>query len=189
MPKPFIIAFNGPPGSGKDFLAAKLGLPLVRFSQPLKHAAAACFGATVDAAGYNKILEDNKDNTDYFFQGMTYRQLQIWLSESVFKPKFGVGVFGAIAAETITSRELNQVVIPDCGFLPELQELEYRTPKHKIFVFSLFRDGKTFVGDSRAYLDPRAVPAGVEHHILTNNVPGGEEALATITGLVHRGTR
>ena len=77
------------------------------------------------------------------------RQWLINVSENVVKPLAGKNYFGKALADSITS---DLVVVSDSGFMEEVMPLVERG--HDVYVLRIVRDGFTFEGDSRRYLEP-----------------------------------
>ena len=84
----------------------------------------------------------------------------IWVSEEVIKPLFGYNYFGKYLAEEIGVSDSCGVVISDSGFAQELMPIldrDYYTFNDiEVHVVQLTKDGCTFEGDSRTYLDKRS---------------------------------
>jgi len=125
------------------------------------------FGMDVDR--YHEIIEDGrlKERSNPQLMGMSAREAQIWLSEDVMKPKFGKDVFGQIAAnkiESIRPERCRRFVVTDCGFTEEAEVLVKRFPG-QVRVVQIQREGCSFDGDSRDWLDTDVAPT----LITTNN--------------------
>lgn len=129
-----IIILNGPPSSGKDeiakYLAGRYGAEHMEVKELLTDAA-------VRAAGVSRKLWDALYEREYKEIPTPYlhingvrvspRQWMIHISEKVFKPLFGKGVFGEAAANKLNySGDLSAdrlVVFSDGGFIEELVPL------------------------------------------------------------------
>jgi len=173
-----IVALNGPPHVGKDTLGDRIALMrddvgLFKFAQPLHEAAEAFGHGDKEAVGWS---------------GMTGRQFRIWLSEEVFKPRFGSDVFGSILAGRLTSAAPTSrvAVITDCGFFDELDKVAAQLPLKRIILVRLIRDKLTFAGDSRDYVrdHPVAWWETVDLHLQT-----GQEAADArrLNGIIEEG--
>jgi hypothetical protein len=165
-----VVLCNGPPRSGKDEIAKalrKLQFQQDRFSAPLKAMIPAMLGVT------HEELEVCKDEPHPAIAGgLTYRQLQISLSETWFKPNFGDDIFGVLLADRIARKracDVNRMcslptrfVIPDSGFLPELAGLVDMLSGHRLtarlLVIHTSRPGCDFSIDSRGYLSAAHSP-------------------------------
>lgn len=167
-----IVIFNGPPRSGKDSAAYMLAQTLsmvnrpcvmMKFSQALKDAASEILANSMTAKEHDTIgdFEDVKDAHKFKTLGITYRQLQIDISEKFMKPLYGEDVFGKIAEAQIrfhlveTDRTVDDditFIFSDGGFDVELEHLCKAFGKENVLVVKMIRDGCTFDNDSRGYL-------------------------------------
>ena len=86
----------------------------------------------------------------------------IWISEDVIKPQFGDQYFGVVMAEAVRDSHV-PVVITDGGFPDEVKPLVSAGIQANIC--RLHRDGYTFAGDSRDYLNLE----GYHHRIVTRD--------------------
>jgi phosphomevalonate kinase len=154
-----VILLNGPPRSGKDtaseMLLAKLGYGAVfyRFASPLKHAVHALFGFQ---GVHEEHFTDTKNTPNAALLGFTPRDLYIWLSEQVVKPKFGTGFFGRAAVNHMRALPKDRViVVSDCGFQEEVDILTSALGPENVFVLHIKREGTSFDGDSRGWVFPQ----------------------------------
>ena len=154
-----IVLLNGPPRSGKDEAAKALSAACSAFhykmSYPLKTAIPAFFGLE-DKAHY---LEANKDNEIKELFGVTYRQAQIALSEQWAKPLLGKAVFGHIAVRHLRNHSGpgRVCVVSDSGFVEEIIPIVEAFGHRNVLIIQLRRDGCSFEGDSRSYVDYNGV--------------------------------
>lgn len=88
------------------------------------------------------------------------RQAMINMSENVMKPLFGSDVFGKAAAFDLLE---GFNVFSDGGFEEEIEPLINEVGKSNILIIKISRDGCTFEGDSRNYIDVDGVRS-VELH-------------------------
>lgn len=150
--KPLILALNGPPGVGKDFLALYLrqhrDFAHFKFATPLKLMLAELFDVSP------QFIEKEKDQ---LIHGHTIRQWLIELSENFVKPRAGRGFFGKMLAFRLLKSFATRIVISDCGFVAELEALANALPSYHIQPLSIAREGHTFEFDSRSYLPSHVV--------------------------------
>jgi hypothetical protein len=110
-------------------------------------------------------------------EALSPRQALIHVSENVIKPQFGKDFFGLAAADKCVKEDCDFAVFSDAGFISEIAPLAsiYQT----LIIVRLYRDGFTFEGDSRSYLE------GINNAydiILQEGRPG--DALETIKNIV-----
>lgn len=166
MPK--IILFNGPPSSGKDTMASMINGLLeesscvVKFAAPLKTTVLHLFCGGDSRKFYDldtDPVKKNEGRDDIFFtnldgQVVSCRQAQIDVSEKYLKPIYGQNIFGRILAATIENDKDHDVfLVSDSGFRPEAEELVREFGEQNILLVRLHRDGTSYDGDSRSYID------------------------------------
>jgi hypothetical protein len=152
-----ILFLNGPPRSGKDTLGRTVFLEFNarqhKMAEPLGAGVPAMFGIHPDR--WRVMREAEKDVPQADLMGWTPRQAMIWLSEEVMKPRFGDDIFGRIATNELakmqTTTELT--IITDSGFKEECVPVVKKFGNKNCFLVRLHRDGCSYVGDSRSYLD------------------------------------
>jgi len=150
-----IILLNGPPSSGKDFAATYIvktfkNTRQVKFAGILKEKTHALYGFINRPYNY---YEEVKDLPNCDFYGITPRQAYINVSELYFKPTHGKNIFGKILAEELKEYNNKLIVISDSGFTEEAEVLIKEYGAHNIILVKIEREGHTFNGDSRSYLD------------------------------------
>lgn len=149
-----IIAFNGPPRSGKDTLANLLKTHLesnyyqhkverVALSLPMRISACACLGQEYTEDWY----ESNKDVVHPLI-GTTFRQFMIDLSERHIKPMYGHAFWTRSAIVSIKPKT-HIVIISDLGFQSEIDYLNQLYGPDNVLVVQTDRVGSTWKGDSR----------------------------------------
>ena len=171
-----IIILNGPPNSGKDFIADKLiALTLentkvahLKFSAPIKSAVHNILN--IATSGPNKLdIEILKDTERPEFYGKTPRQAYIEFSEEYMKPMYGTDIFGRLLLKKIEEKKsygYKSIIISDGGFNDEVQVLLNSYPQ--LHIVKLFRKDCTFKNDSRDYV---TVGENIHHYTNSNYDP------------------
>lgn len=169
-----IILLNGPPHCGKDeaarLMASCMGTHDYKMSRPMKHQLFELFGFTTDKI---KWIEANKDIPIAFFNGMTWRQVQIEFSEDFMKPRFGDDIFGKIAVLNVNNIMHPYITISDSGFRDEAVPIIKSVGNKNVLLVRIIRPGTSFDGDSRSYWDQSGL--GLTE-IEINNYYGTEES-------------
>mgnify|MGYP001544900178 CR=1 FL=1 len=176
MSKPYVVFLNGPPGSGKDYAAdvlmhdSGLHVETHKFAAPIKRSIAILCNTSVRA------MENNKTKVMLPY-GVTGRQMMIDFSDKWMKPAYGKDIFGKILAEHIGAimqmHEQDEklgltgkpdetgmpvgnpdlFVITDSGFDYEAEHVLKLFGNDNALLIRLHRDGHTFDGDSRSYIE------------------------------------
>ena len=187
-----VILFNGPPRSGKDTVATrvwgdyltntKYEVEYERFSFPLKKGLAGFFDVPYDEFG-NNIMEADKD-LPRLPNRKTYRQAQISFSEDWAKKFFGPNIFGELMVERINtfvagveSGGIPLILIPDSGFIEELEPIVGAFGPSAVAVVKMFREGCTYEGDSRSYLSQERLDRMGVHTVRLYNDSTPEDLL------------
>lgn len=163
MSSPKLILWNGPRHSGKDTAAlyceAELKAHHFKMSAPIKAAIRAMFDLCDEEVEY---LEKIKTESSFILFGRSYVETQISFSESWAKRLFDPWVFGRLAAIRIRNHmrknpEQGLYVCSDSGFTTEAESVIDIFGKKNTMLVKIHRDGKTFAGDSRSYIDIEGV--------------------------------
>lgn len=155
-----VVLLNGPPGAGKDTLGNALKVNfdarLLKFSEPLKYAVLAMMNIR---DMHPEDMEDIKDEPLEALLGFSYRELQIWLSESCMKKKFGKDVFGKLLARRVqSSTSAPFTAITDSGFESEAETLIDELGYKQVYLIRVHRTEHDFSNDSRGYLECPRLP-------------------------------
>jgi len=166
----YVVAFNGPPGSGKDTAAAMAYRWLTgegyncydyKMSKPLKVAING-FCRVENPEQPHEELKKKLTPWSGPANAVTFRQAYIDFSESYAKPLWGHDVFTRWAiAEFEDFLRANQQIVPatvfiisDAGFKDEQDSLiDWVTPNNYA-IARMVRPGHTFANDSRSYIYP-----------------------------------
>lgn len=193
MSKPLVVILNGPPGCGKDTIANSwlektLGndefRPHVKaFKEPMYRVAAAALGLPLHE--FVELYNDRewKEHNRPEWGGKSVRDLMIATSENYLKPMFGETCMGKLAVSGIQQRIPSQndvIVFSDGGFKAEVEELE---KYFHVRVVQILRDGCSFEGDSRSYIEGTNLPT----YLLFND-RSVEEAVEDLEWIIE-GTR
>ncbi|UPI11706.1 deoxynucleoside monophosphate kinase [Aeromonas phage yong1] len=160
------ILFNGPAGCGKDTLAKLLVAKLNNWHRqhPARRAnhrefKEALFNMALTLSGLTQhewdylYHRERKELPTPLLGGYSPRGFLIHISETIIKPMYGTDAFGKRALKKTVDNPGQYHVFSDSGFLSEAVAL---TERHHVVVFRLFREGYTFDGDSRNYINPEA---------------------------------
>ncbi|MGF6139056.1 hypothetical protein [Pseudomonas laurylsulfatiphila] len=151
-----VFILNGPPGIGKDTLAANIekvfGFPVLMFKAALYRETAKYFGIPV--VDMIRIANDRftKEEPDPGLDGFSPRGALIHVSESIIKPTHGKKFFGlrAVAELTELDGRTSSAVFSDGGFVEETECLvEHGFDVHIIHLhhpdFNFDRDSRNYV--------------------------------------------
>lgn len=157
-----IIAFNGPPRSGKNSVAAGLiaefeksgsdtTILQLALAEPLRKAAGILLGIDVSTDAEYEQMKDVKIQ-----RALTLRETMIAIGEQIIKPKLGPNWFVALslAKAVPVIKAGGVVVITDLGFQDEADELEAAAVilGCELRIIRVFREGHDFRNDSREYI-------------------------------------
>lgn len=163
-----IILLNGPPGSGKDTIANLMFMSLntitKKFATPIKQALKAMFSIDdkhfrfLEQPGHQEFREAVNDR----LLGMSWREACIWYA-TISKERMGNDVFAKLAEQDIqrirnTMKNDQVIVFSDCGFIEEPLHFAKVFGPDNVEVWKIYREGKTYDGDSRGYLPDGTIP-------------------------------
>lgn len=182
----YIVAFNGPPRSGKDTMAEMLANHMDQqgvvtmvvpesLSLPLREIAYAMTGWVGPTDGEN--YERFKTTCFQQFGGASGRQLMIDVSEKFLKPTYGIEVMANLLIARNSNVAPAVLLIRDSGFQIEVGPLIRWVGEDNLYVANVFRDGTSFEGDSREWVYHK-------HHAHYEN-NGSLDDLATEAGRLY----
>lgn len=163
----YIVAFNGPPRSGKDTMAEMLANHMDRMgvgmlvvpeslSMPLREIAYAMSGwvGATDGPNYEQFK-----TTVFPAFGVTGRQLMIDVSEKFLKPTYGIEIMAQLLRARNEGIGPAVLLIRDSGFQIEIDPLIQWVGADNLHVVNVLRDGTSFEGDSREWVHHSKVTA------------------------------
>jgi hypothetical protein len=169
--EPKIIFVNGPPGAGKDTVSKMLNdlinirtsrrAILSKFTKPMDDVLKMMWDACYlnHKYSFHDVRETYKDQPVLHAGGVP-RQALIDLSESWFKKYGGPTIMGRIAANYVDANQDGRTtfIFSDSGFYQEafglMGNAKSATPSEMVVV-QVHREGHSFEGDSRNWLDAR----------------------------------
>jgi hypothetical protein len=152
-----VLFLNGPRKSGKDtasnhLKAALPGVVQYKMTAPSDLALPAFFGITPERWAY--LREEGKTLPSAELFGFSTVEVLISFWEEWVKPKFGPDIAGFLAAQQLRGVPDDAlVVVSDSGFRDEVAALALQAGPANCLLLQISRDGKTFDGDSRSYVD------------------------------------
>lgn len=174
---------NGPPRAGKDTTAAILttllseGVFQAKMSAVLKEGCHRALGLFQHGGIYGEedvcdplphdYFEDRKDEPMAAFCGSTPRQAYINFSEGFLKPTGGDDILGRLMVSHLiecSGTYHRHVVISDSGFNCEAPPLVEKFGADNVRVLRVHREGHTFEGDSREWLDLTHLGVSEKNH-------------------------
>lgn len=167
-----IIVFNGPPGCGKDegvlTLVKDKGVIPFSFKRSLKAITLAIYGVS-EAKWDSWYSREGKELKRPELNGLSCRQALIKVSEEVIKPAYGDSFFGESESKYLknisTSNSYSSAgACSDGGFNSEVIPLVEAFGAENVFIVRIFREGCTYEGDSRNWIDTDAI---LDNHYIT----------------------
>lgn len=165
LTEPVCIILNGPPGSGKDAIASMMPSSFMhcQFKDELFRQAFELSGVTREEWFRRYKDRKLKEQPWWRLRGKSQREYLIWISEVLTKPYEGVEYYGKKAAEFAKAFKYKNIVFSDGGFTDEMPPMQEAYGAN-LFIIHLHRDGCTFEGDSRDYV--QGLP---NTHVVENN--------------------
>jgi hypothetical protein len=158
-----ILWLNGPPGSGKDTAAAAIlrhgdvSAREYKMKAPIYRALQGFFD--IPDHTFKRLVNEYKEGETPHMLGGIPRKEMISFSEDWVKKRFGEAAFGHLALRTLSKATgVRLTVISDCGFVHEMRPIIEHYGVQNCALVHLHREGCSFVGDSRSYVDPMEFP-------------------------------
>lgn len=160
-----VIIFNGPANSGKDisvdYLQRQFNAYPFSFKSRLKKITLEVYGIS-EALWAQWYTREGKELPRQDLDGLSAREALIEVSERVIKPYYGQDYFGKVEARRLNSlfhdREDQVVACSDAGFNDEVVPFVEMFGVEDIFVVKIRREGCSFKGDSRNWINTDRVP-------------------------------
>lgn len=189
----YVVAFNGPPGSGKDTAAGQAFQYLTdlgyncfdyKMSMPLKFVVN-WFCLVPDPRLQHEELKPQLTRWSTPDKQVTFRQAYIDFSERWAKELWGQDIFARWAINQFeqvaaSSKQSTIHIISDAGFVGEqVPIIDWVTPQ-RYAIARMQRPGHTFAGDSRSYFYPPQ-DRPIHHETIYN-----DSDIITLSGRVMR---
>lgn len=166
-----VILLNAPANAGKDTIAHSLVVATGASKREFKSILFDTAMALTGLGGYEffEIYNDRekKELPHELFMGLSPRELMIWISEEMIKPKFGSDHIGVAASSGLDLE--NGSVFSDSGFASEVFPIAKKVGPENVLIVRFTRKGCSFDGDSRNWLEQEDVPKGVNFVDMSNN--------------------
>jgi hypothetical protein len=153
-----IIFLNGPPRCGKDtakrFILGEFAGKVRAYDmfRPIAWAFQGLFDIKPDAWARNYETWKTEGNAE--FLGYNLRPLMISFAEEWVKPTFGQDAFGKLALRWLTGpTSCSMTIVSSVGFFDEVQPIVERFGPENCLLIQLSKDGCTYDGDSRSYVE------------------------------------
>lgn len=159
-----IIIFNGPPNCGKDeatsYYKRQFGTHNFSFKTELFALAQKLFCVT-PAQWASWYTREGKELPREELGGRSARQALIHVSEDIVKPFFGSDWFGQVEAHKLAQIAADGPLVAACsdgGFNSEVIPLVEKFGADNVHIVRIHRDGCSYKGDSRSWIDTPVVP-------------------------------
>lgn len=151
------VLLNAPPGAGKDTIATLMQMMFhmhkLAFKDQLYLETIAHYDLDEDQADefLRRAVDRQLKEEPWEVTGDTPRWMLIETSEKYIKPTKGPSFFGDSVVERVKQMGYEHIVLSDSGFPEETQPLIDHFDR--VVICRLHREGYTFDGDSRNYLE------------------------------------
>lgn len=159
-----VVVLNAPPNSGKDYFVEQLkekGIQEVggmswshkEMKAPLVELVKNFYSLS-DKDVEHLSSRENKETPSSLLNGKSWREAMIFVSEEVVKPALGKDIFGKVAANNLG---VGINIFTDGGFKEEITPIVEEVGKDNIIIVKIYKDGCSFEGDSRDWIDIEGV--------------------------------
>lgn len=159
-----VVILNAPPNSGKDYFVEQLkerGIHeiggLEWHHQEMKSAPVEMVKLFYNLTDYGVEFLSSRENKEIPSSTLglkSWREAVIHVSEDVVKPVLGKDVFGMVAAKKL---KYGINIFTDGGFEEEITPIVDEVGEDNIIIIKIEREGSSFEGDSRNWLDIEGV--------------------------------
>lgn len=120
-----------------------------------------------------RYMEANKELEIAWCNDLTWREMQISMSEDWAKKAFGEAIFGHLACRFFNEPSgMHMTAITDSGFRVEAEPVVRLVGAENCLLVCITRDGCDFSNDSRTYID--LTDLGVKRVGISNHYPAVE---------------
>jgi hypothetical protein len=159
-----IIMLNGPKRVGKDVAAETLRryLPnavVFHMAADMERGMVSLFDIPYELERQVKLPGSvMKEQPLPELMGLSWRQMLIKLSEECYKPVFGQEFFGHLMLRKILKSPAQYIILNSIGFIYEIKPIllsvaQSFDPRQRVKLIRVHREGHTFDGDSRSWID------------------------------------
>lgn len=152
-----VVILNGPPSVGKDVQAARMAKLLNEqgIKAEVMQVKEALYEATLEYYGlsdyYTEMFIDRvlKERRSVTFGGLSPREALQYVSEKIYKPRYGNDYFGKQSAQAVENSHAEVIIFSDGGFKEEVESI---SKVSDVFLIRVRKNGLDFTGDTRKYL-------------------------------------
>lgn len=183
-----VIIFSAPPSSGKDIACEHLKelypekVNHLQFKTRLIELTQAFF--MVSPSRWKFLYQrEYKEKPTEFLSGLSPRNALIHISENVIKPYFGNDYFGKALADSLKE---GWNIVSDGGFESEMIPVIEEVGIDNFYIVQIKREGFTFEGDSRNYIDKEKLNVKLNNFITIYNDRSKELFLSVVEDVFNK---